>query len=270
MFSELLAYIRTPCPSYVRHMDYLNEILAMKKRYLRNKASWQPHLDNTRRTVLLAAEKCANRRKTVVLGAGLLLDVPLAELSAMFQEVVLLDVVMLPEIREIAQRYGNVKLMQHDVTNVAQRLYENLLHGSLELPDPAPRVPEIDADTGLVVSLNILSQLWVIPRSFALKKQRGLDEEQLDEWCGRIVESHYHWLVSLSCERCIISDHEYVRRDREGRIISRSSTVYGLALPKTDAFWTWHIAPIAEDRQYFSKELKVGVWFNPAGNIIKK
>ena len=264
MFTELFTYITTPCPHYVRHMDYLTEVIAMKKRYQRNRSSWQPHLDNTRRSILSAAEKCRNRSKVVVLGAGLLLDVPLVELSTMFREVVLVDVVFLPEVRRSIKRYGNMKLVSHDVTNVAQKLYENILLGRSELPEPAPLVSEIDARTGLVVSLNILSQLWVIPRANALKKLRGFDDDQVDDWCSRIVESHYTWLLSLACDRCVIADHEFIKRDREGRAVSRSSTLYGLALPEPDTFWTWNIAPMGEDRQYLSKELMVGAWFNPA------
>lgn len=197
------------------------------------------------------------------MGAGLLLDVPLAELSTLFSEVILLDVVILPEVRRIAKQYGNVQLLQCDVTNVAQNLYENILHGRSELPEPAPLVPEIDANTGLVVSLNILSQLWVIPRAYALKKLRGFDEEQINDWCNRITVSHYAWLISLPCDRCIIADHEFIKRDREGRIVSRSSTLYGLAMPEPHFSWTWNIAPLGEERQYLTKELNVGAWLNP-------
>lgn len=267
MFFELLAYITTPCPPYVRHMDYLTEILAMKKRHRLNQASWQPHLDATRRTVLAVAEKCRNRSKVVVLGAGLLLDVPLAELSRMFQEVVLLDIVILPEVRRRAKKYGNVKLLQHDVTNVAENLYENILQGCSELPESAPRAPEIDERAGLVVSLNVLSQLWVIPRAYALKKLRGLDEEQVDDWCGRIAASHHAFLLSLTCDRCIIADYECAKRDRAGRVASRSSTLYGLPMPCPDTFWTWNIAPLQDDHRYLSKELTVGAWIMPARAI---
>ena len=120
MLSELLTYITTPCPQYVRHMDYLDEVIAMKQRYERTRTAWQPHLEHTRRFVLSAAEKCRNRSKAVILGSGLLLDVPLDELSTMFQAVVLLDIVFLPEVRRSIKRYGNVRLVQHDVTNMAK------------------------------------------------------------------------------------------------------------------------------------------------------
>lgn len=260
MFSELLTLFITPCPQYVRHMDYLSEAIAMRGRFRRNSAAWQPHLEHTRRVVLSAAGKSLDRGKVIVLGAGLLLDVPVAELSTMFQEVVLMDIVFLPEARRRVKQYGNVKLVQHDVTNMAQRLYENIQQGLRELPEAAPLVPGIDVNTGLVVSLNILSQLWVVPRAYALRKLSGLDEDLLDDWCRQIVASHYAFLQSMSCGTCLVADHEFVKRDREGRIVSRNSTLSGFALPEPDVSWTWSIMPMDGGRHYFSKELNVGAW----------
>jgi uncharacterized UPF0146 family protein len=261
MLSELFTSITTSCPQYVRHMDYLSEIIAMKGRSRRNREAWQPHLDHSRQFVLSAAEKCRNLNRVVILGAGLLLDVPLKELSSMFKEVVLVDVVLLPEVQKKIRRYENVKFVQHDVTNAAQKLHENVLYGLRELPlAAAPLVMDIDESTGLVVSLNILSQLWVIPRTYALKKLRGLDEELLVNWCRQFVESHYAYLRSLTCSVALIADHAFAKRDKQGDIVSQGSTIYDIELPEPDTSWTWQIAPMAEESQYLSKELTVGAW----------
>jgi hypothetical protein len=260
MFYELYAYITTPCPQYVRHMDYLSEAIAMRSRHRRNRLAWQPHLEQTRQAILSAAERCRNRSKIVVLGSGLLLDVPLEELAAMFREVVLLDIVFLPVAYKRVKPYSAVRLVQHDVTNMAQRLYENVRAGISDFPTAAPSVPDIDESAGLVVSLNILSQLWVIPRAYALRKPRNLDEEDVDDWCNQIVRSHYAFLQSLACPVCLIADHEFVKRDQEGRIVNQGSTIAGLSLPEPEVTWTWDIVPLGEKDRFFSKELRVGVW----------
>lgn len=259
MLYELYTYLTTPCPHYVRHMDYLYEAIAMRSRYRRNRASWQPHLEQTRRTILSAAERARSRRRIVILGAGPLLDVPLEELSSMFNEVVLLDIVFLPEVYKRVKPHPNVRLVQHDVTNMAETLYESVRSGARELPTAAPAVPDIDKNTGLVVSLNILSQLWVMPRTYALKKLRNLDDEVVDDWCEQITGSHYAFLQSLTCPVCLIADYEFVKRDRERRIVSEGSTIAELALPEPETAWTWNIVPLGEE-QFASKELKVGVW----------
>ncbi len=260
MIYELYAYLTTPCPQYIRHMDYLSEANAMKSRYERNRTAWQPHLEQTRQAILSAAAENRNRSKVVILGSGLLLDVPLNELSSMFHEVVLLDIVFLPEVYKRVRQYGNVRLVQHDVTNMAQKLYENIRSGQTELPNAAPSLAEIDETTGLVVSLNLLSQLWVMPRTYALKKLRSLNEENVDDWCRQITNSHYAFLQSLACPVCLIADHEFVKRDREGWIVSQGSTIAGLALPEPEVSWTWNIVPLGGKDRFLSKELKVGVW----------
>lgn len=260
MFYELYTYFTTPCPQYVRHMDYLSEAIAMRSRHRRNRLAWQPHLKQTRQAILSAAQASRDRTKVVILGSGPLLDVPLEELSAMFREVVLLDIVFLPEVYRRVRHYSNVKLVQRDVTNMAQRLYENIRSGLSAFPAAAPSVPDIDESTGLVVSLNLLSQLWVIPRAYALKKLRDLDEEDLDDWCNQIVRSHYAFLQSPACPVCLIADHEFVKRDQEGRIVSQGSTIAGLVLPEPEATWTWDIVPLGEKDRFLSKELRVGVW----------
>ena len=259
MLSELFTHLTTSCPQYVRHMDYLSETIAMRQRYRRNRASWQPHLERSRRFVLDAAGRCTNRSRAVILGAGLLLDVPLAELSAMFREVVLLDIVLLPEVRRTIKKYGNVNFIRNDVTNMAEKLYNDIRRGVREFPNAATGI-DLAEDAGLVVSLNILSQLWVVPRAYALRKLPRIDEEQLDDWCRQIVESHYAFLRTLPCPVCLVADHEFVKRDRGGRIISRGSTIAGLPLPVPQESWTWVIAPMGEDSRFFSKELNVGAW----------
>jgi hypothetical protein len=152
-----------------------------------------------------------------------------------------------------------VKLLQHDMTGMAERLYDGIRHGLHELPPSSPMMPECAKTAGLVVSLNLLSQLWVIPRAYALQKFPGIDAERLDDWCGQIVQSHYDLLKSLPGGVCLVADHEFVKQDRAGTIVSRGSTIADLRLPLPSASWTWHIAPIGENRQ-FSKELIVGAW----------
>ncbi|MHB8843751.1 MAG: hypothetical protein ACYC7L_03300 [Nitrospirota bacterium] len=260
MLSDLITALTTPCSPALRHMGYLTEAIEMRGRARRNKAAWQPHLDNTRSFVLSSAEKCGSRNKVIILGSGLLLDVPLAELAAMFREVVLMDVVCLPEIRKRIKAFNNVSFIEGDVTNTAGRLYQNGGKGIHELPESVPTVP-IGQDCSLVVSLNILSQLWVIPRAYAGRRFRGLNEYQVDEWCGRVVAAHYSFLRSLPCDVCLVGDYEFVKRDRDGGIISKGSTVYDLELSAPDREWTWNIVPPSRDP--VSKELIVGAWHLP-------
>jgi hypothetical protein len=260
MLLDLFTNLTTSCSPYIRRLGYLDETIAMRARYRRNRTAWQPHLDSTNAFVLAVAKKVRNRSKIVVLGSGLLLDVPLAELSAMFQEVVLMDIVCLPEIRRQIKGYHNVSFQEHDVTNIAERLYTNRQQNIHELPKAVPDPSRVDKNTGLIVSLNILSQLWVIPRTYAAKQRPSFPHDQVEDWCRQIVEAHYASIASMACDVCLVADHEVVKRKYDGSIISRASTIYDLVLPEPDASWTWNIVPAGKDGRSSSKELNVGAW----------
>ncbi len=259
MLLDLFTSLTTTCSPHIRALGYLDEAIAMRSRYRRNREAWQSHLDNTRRFVLSTAEKCRDRGKVIILGSGLLLDVPLHELSALFREVVLMDVICLPKIRKQIKRYNNVRFIEHDATAISERLYLNRQKREHHLPDVMPAPAGVN-DAGLIVSLNILSQLWVVPRAFIGQHLSGIAPDQVEKWCRQIVESHYAWLKSRSCCICLVADFEHLKRDSGGRTISRGSTVYDLKLPRPDKTWTWNIAPISRQNPHSSKELNVGAW----------
>lgn len=260
MLTELLTYITTKCPRYVRRMGYLYEALGLKCRYKRHSVCWHSHIEKTRQFVLSAVNKGQNRDKVVILGSGLLLDVPLEELSSIFREVVLIDIACLPEVFSRIKKYNNVRFLRFDLTIIAETLYQNVLHGRQELPYVRPVIPEIDKETGLVISLNILSQLSIVPRKYVLEKFPRIEKEHVETWCRQIVEAHYAFLISLPCNVCLITDYQYTKRDRDGRIIAQGSTLYGISLPEPNDSWTWNIAPLGEEYRFHSKELNVGAW----------
>jgi len=260
MLREIITSITTPCPQYVRRMEYLYQAIALRGRYRRRRAGWQPHLDKTKEFILAAAVKCRKQDKVMVLGSGLLLDVPIEALAEMFREVVLVDVVHLPEVHKRIKQYKNVRTLQGDITNVAEKLYWNVQQGQNELPLSEPSIPEADPNTSLVISLNILSQLSTIPQDYVRKKLPEHDEETIAAWCDQIHEAHYQALRALSSEVCLIADHEYVYKNKERNVIEQGSTVGRVILPEPDASWWWEIAPLGSASRHSSKELHVGAW----------
>jgi hypothetical protein len=259
MIRELITYLLTPCPRYVRDMGYLYQAIALRGRYKRRTGSWRSHLENTRRFVIRSAEECLKRDRVIVLGSGLLLDVPLEKLAGLFHEVILVDVVHLPEVRRRVRRFRNVRLIQSDVTGVAERLFENVSKGIAELPDGVPAFPEAEG-AGLVISLNIMSQLAAIPLEYVMKKMPGIDEEKIDEWSDAIRTAHFEALRNMNCDVCLVADYEFSRKDRAGNVVEKGSTIGGVVLPKSDESWVWEISPMGEESGDLSKELRGGAW----------
>lgn len=264
MLHEMVTWCITSCPSYVRRMEYLYQAIALRGRYRRRKHAWQPHLDAARSFILSVAERCVSRGRVVVLGSGLLLDVPIERLAEQFGEVVLVDIVHLPEIRRRVRAYPNVRLLQHDVTGVAKPLYENVRRGIQALPEVNAVIPEAGGDTGLVVSLNLISQLAAIPSYYVSKKMPNVSQDELDAWCNRIRAAHLDALAALSCDICVIADYAYVWSDAGGAAVEQGSTVGDLALPEAGVKWEWHIAPFGEEPGGHAKTLSVAAWHWPA------
>ncbi|MRR14378.1 hypothetical protein EG833_02900, partial [archaeon] len=225
MIRELLIYLTTRCPAPVRQMGYLYESIAMRERYLRNSSSWASHLESTKRFIAQATHECPDRGRITVLGAGLLLDLPLEILAETFRDVVLADILFLPEVRRRVGSYANIRLIEHDLTGVVERLYRAVKDGRNDLPEALPSLPEAVEGSGLVVSLNLLSQLSVIPKRFVVKHMSGIPDEMMGAWCRNLILGHYLTLKALPIKTCIISDYSYVHRDKDGLIREQGSTL---------------------------------------------
>jgi hypothetical protein len=247
-------------PDYVRDMDFLNQAIALKGRFERRRAGWLPHLDHTKKFVIQAAQACRNKQKVVVLGSGLLLDVPVAELAELFDEVLLVDIVHLPEATERTKPYGNVRHVFSDVTGISEAVYNAVNTGRSDLPLTTPVFPGVDETTGLVVSLNILSQLYAFPCQYVVNNTSIHSSQILQDWCNGIVRAHFLALQALPCDVCLVADYEYIWRDEAGAVVEQGSTLRDCTLINPEASWTWHITPASEDPRRLAKELQVGAW----------
>lgn len=257
-----MTFLTTPCRPYVREMGYLKQIIAIRERYRRCPENWKPHLEYSRRAVLEAAGRCGRTRKVVILGSGMLLDLPLAELAAAFGSVVLVDVVHLREVREAVRIYPNVKLVEHDVSGVSDLIFREKPHPSANLPVPVADFPEVDSSCDLVVSLNILSQIPLIPQQFLVSKLEWPNDDALDRWGTGLMKAHYDTLKELPCGVCLIADREIVRRDRNGRVIDRYPSAGAVPMPDPKDAWIWELAPVGEVSKEFSVQLHTVALFD--------
>lgn len=246
MILEWLHHLLTPCPRHLRGMGYLREIIAMEARYARNREAWTMHLAECKALIREAAEACPAHGKATIYGSGLLLDVPLAELAGRFREVVLVDILHLPAVRRAARAWPNLRLVDADVSGVVAEVHA----GGLPIPD-LPALPEGDAD--LVVSLNILSQLPLIPSWWAEKRH---PKEKVEAFCRSVVEHHLALLRGCPGMVCLISEVEDLYCEGP-EVRDRDPALWGVALPEGGREWTWDIAPRPELSPDYDFRLRV-------------
>ena len=128
--------------------------------------------------ILEAAARCERRRSALVVGSGLLFDVPLEALCRQFENVVLVDIVHAWSVHREACRFSNVRLVPLDVTGVVQRCHALARRRA---PAPLPQCP-VECFVGepfdLVASVNVLSQLPVVPNGYMSRRIRVADRSR--------------------------------------------------------------------------------------------
>ena len=231
-------------------MGFLKSTIQVRSRYERCKHAWAGHLRETRECILKAAEMAPGRRKAVLFGAGLLHDIPLAELSRMFEEVWLADIVHSLPSRFSAFRFGNVKLVELDVTGVVSVLGALRRSPKRVLPVSEPVFFLDDPRLDFSVSVNLLSQLPWVPGRF-LGGTRP--EHEVSEFQAHLIRSHLEYLKRLPGRTALITDTFWRAEAASvdgavngGGDVPVWDVLSGVPLPEPESAWDWLIAPAPE------------------------
>ncbi len=255
---DWIRHLANPIPRHLAAMGYARGLRQLDSRGRRCRLAWRPHVERSRALMLEAADRCARNRKAVVIGSGPLFDIPVAELSRRFREVVLVDILHLRQVRSAVRRYPNVRLRCADVTGVVEEVHAMAQRGRrLALPERKPDFfPGEDAD--LVVSANILSQLPLAPVRYATRKKNGPAPWWVKAFSRRLVVDHLDWLASLAGNVCLISDLERLYCDGED-VVCRDGSLRGVDLPEGGRRWLWDLAPKPElDPRYDVRHVVAG------------
>ena len=179
----------------------------------------------------------------VVLGAGLLHDIPIEELSALFDEVVLVDIVHPWLSRLAARRFRNVKQVSADITGVIEQLHRVAHAPDAALPISHPELFVDDPRLDLTLSVNLLSQLSHVPGKY-LEGRR--DEATISAFLKHLVEAHLEYLRKLPGHTALITDTTVRRMVCGDPVVEEWDQLHGVKLPPAEFTWEWHLAPSPE------------------------
>ena len=249
MLAEFFRYWTTFAPERVRKAGYLKRLVALEFRAKRCASAWESHLQNCRDSILKAADLCEQQRICVIIGSGLLLEVPLSALASRFNVVYLVDIFHMPQVVAEAKRHFNVRLLTGDVTGVFLAIKDRKPPGPNQ-PAPPPRIPHLK-DADLIVSCNCLTQLYG-PFTEIFERDRGFSESDTDKVAVQIMEKHAHAIaLEATGVGLIITDVErYVLAG--DKIVTRTDLLKDYQLPETptkhhNEEWAWMIAPAPEE-----------------------
>lgn len=263
MIAWILRRFATVCPPAGRQLGLLREHEDIAKRHARVRAAWAPHLAESRRVVLETAQRCTQRRRALVIGAGDCLDVPAGELTAIFEEVVLADIVTSAEVRRWERKLpGRVRGVNWDASGALATL------AAVRETVTAQQAPEIfaRADPGLppggepdfIVSANCISQLGLVPGHSlpAYENDQGLP----DRCAKAAARRHLAWLEQQPGVRLLLADVARYDISAEGKQLKKETLHERFGLPKPATTWRWDLAPIPEWSRDFHRVHDVGAW----------
>jgi len=261
MLTEWISWLTTPVPRHLRRMGYLGEQIALAKRSERCRAAWASHLDQCKKLIIEAINAAQGRKRAVVLGSGIQCDLPLAELSRSFEEVVLVDLLHLPAARRQARLFPNLRLVAADVTGVIEPLYHAVRGGASQ---PLPMPPQLGdmtqtpwGDVDLVASVNLLSQLPLLASEYAAGHY---DPNPLLDFSQSLIQHHLAMLSGLDSSVCLITETERQVIAADGTKTGEDPLV-GVRIGnegwREARGWTWDLAPPGE--RYQSRALRLEV-----------
>ena len=242
MLRDLLAYVLAPYPWHLAPMGYVREIAGIGRRAEQCAQSWRSLLQATKAHIARAASLRPSGGRVVVVGSGLWLDVPIKRLCAHFDHVTLVDIYHPLRVRRMARAHPKVELVQGDITGAVKPVFDYVRRRRTgPLPEGRAGVA-LNGPVDLVVSVNLLSQLAVIPRRYVAANQPSMPPHMLDDFGRSLVEGHLAWLRRAAASAVLVTDTEREEEAADGKTV-RKTILEGVTLPAPDAAWSWEIAP---------------------------
>ncbi|MDD9898026.1 MAG: hypothetical protein OXU45_03395 [Candidatus Melainabacteria bacterium] len=248
------------CPKYVKDLKLLHEIIAIEARYKRCRQAWQPHLEQCKKLIIEEAKQLPKRERIIIFGAGSLHDVPLKELSHLFEELHLVDIFFLQAAIDEMKTYPNLDFHQLDITGVlraASQLDNDSIIKIDTLTKTRPRDFLQDENIDMVVSLNLLSQLPVQIKDYYERNE--IRSTELNEFYQSLILNHLGYLRAFAAsgsKTLLISDTErLIAGEIESSLLNLDDSIFNGFEPIQD--WTWLIAPQGELDPNYDLSLRV-------------
>jgi hypothetical protein len=240
-------------------MGYYNYQNGLIYRHINQEGGWDNHLEHCR-SFIIKALGFYKPEKITVLGSGWLLELPLAEMLAEANRVFLVDIVHPPDVITQTRRFRNVELIEQDITGglieevwqkTGKYSFLNKLQslGDIIIPEYKP-----ESDPGMVISLNILTQLESLLIDF-IKKRSKIKEQEFNIFRTEIQKKHIDFLKKHNS--VLISDTTEVITRKSGSITTIPTLVTDLPESKFCEEWTWNFDQIGSDFYNSRSILKV-------------
>jgi hypothetical protein len=222
-------------------MGYYNYQNGLIIHHVNQNGGWEDHQVHCRRLIEKALE-LYKPEKITVLGSGWLLELPVAEMIEQTKTVCLIDIIHPPDVISQVGSYANVELIEQDVTGgLIEEVWQKTRKysfvrkmkslGDIIVPEFKP-----DSDPGMVISLNILTQLESLLVSY-IKKRAKIKEENFDLFRTAIQKKHLDFLRKHTS--VLITDFAEVITNSTGNVRNIPTLLTDLPVCRVKEEWTW-------------------------------
>jgi hypothetical protein len=237
MLAEVLLYATATSSPDNRRLGLVGDCIALWSRAMRCRRAWAPHEARCHAAVRRAIADLVRPDTALVLGSGLLRDVPLPDLLARFQRVILVDAVHLWPARW-RSRDTRVTRIVADLTGLAAGLGRH----EARRQDPLAAFKD-DRRIDFVLSANVLSQM---PMAVERWHERRGGSLQSPDFGARIAAAHLADLAAFAGRVCLLTDIRHREVSRDGNVLGETDLLHGLTLREPDDAWDWEVAPFGE------------------------
>lgn len=263
-------------PKYLVKLGLVQEIIGIKYRQKRQEEAWHEHREKSKSQILENVSKLKNKRKALIIGAGLLLDLPYKELDKEFDEVIFVDIFFMQEALNEIKLLRNARFEQVDISSTlkeAYYLWENYGKGKgkkgkeefdsklRNLLHKKPNHFLLEENLDYVVSCNLLSQLPIAFEHYA-EKQKMLQSDTLKAFLANFEKNHIEYLKAFPEHTTIhlLTDIEKVIFNKDGKELKSLESIDHTLLKdfKEQDSWLWNLADYGELEKDYALKLKVG------------
>jgi len=254
MMTQSLSYRRM-----LARMGYYNYQNGLIYRHLNQEGGWDHHQELCRGFIIKALDHF-KPEKVTVLGSGWLLDIPLVELVERTGKVCLIDIIHPPDVVAQSASFKNVELIEQDITgglieDVWQSRHKYSFFNKLKSLKNYD-IPEYNpvGDPGMVISLNILTQMEEMLIRF-LKKGSKIKEEEFNHFRAEIQKKHIDFLNKH--RSVLITDYSEVITDKSGNIKTIPTLFTPLPQSHFKEEWIWDFDQNGEDQYNSRSQFKI-------------
>ncbi len=211
-------------------------------RHLNQEGGWDSHLEKSRAYIMRMIDHY-KPEKVTVLGSGWLLELPVAEIIEQTGNLTLVDIVHPPEVVKQAGAYKNVTLIEADLTGgVIEEVWKKA--GGISFFRKPVNIKELlvpdyksETDQGMVISLNLITQLESLLVDFLKKRIKATEEEYLT-FRTEIQKKHLEFLMKQ--RSVLITDYEEIFTSRLGETKIVPTLLTPLPESSFSEEWTWN------------------------------